>query len=70
MERGAVLPFPQEDDEFNTTELAKVPLQPLLAEGFKVLDVSDVHVPRRAGVDGECESGRKWARVLTPAYGC
>ena len=36
----------------------------LLTEGIEVLDVSDVHVPRRAGVDGERESRRERARVL------
>ena len=35
MKRGTVSLFPQDDDEFNTSELAKVPLQPLLAEGSK-----------------------------------
>ena len=55
MEMDDVLLFFQEVDELNITELAKVPLQPFLAEGFEVLNVSDVHVPRRTGVDGKCE---------------
>lgn len=58
--------FFQEVDEFDITILAEVPLQPLLAEGFEVLDISDVHIPRGSGVDGEGEGGRKRARVLTP----
>ena len=66
MKMGDDLLFFQEVDELNITKLAKVPLQSLLTEGFEVLDVSNVDVPRRAGVDGECESGRKWARVLAP----
>lgn len=59
--------FFQKVDKFDIAILAKVPLQPLLAEGIKVLDVSDINVPRRTRVDGERESGRKWARILTPA---
>jgi len=59
--------FFQEVDEFDITILAKVPLQPFLTEGVEVFDVPNVHVPRRTRVDGECESGREWARVLAPA---
>ena len=59
--------FFQEVDKFDIAVLAKVPFQPLLAEGIEVLDVSNVHVPRCTRVDRECESGRKWAGVLTPA---
>ena len=36
----------------------------LLTEGIKVLNVSNVHVPHRAGVDRERESQREQARVL------
>lgn len=54
-----VLLFFQEVDEFDIAILAKVPFQPLLAESIEVLDVSDVHVPRRTRVDGERESGRE-----------
>ena len=64
---GKVSLFFQEVDEFDVTILAKVPLQPLLAEGVEVLDVPDVHVPRCTRVDGERKSGREWARVLAPA---
>lgn len=68
LERGrASLLFFQEVYELDIAILAKVPLQPLLAEGIKVLDVSNVHVPRRTRVDRKCKSGRKWSRVLTPA---
>ena len=66
MKMGGVLLFFQVR-RFNISEPAKVPLQPLLTGGFEVLDVSDVHVPHRAGVDGECESGREWIGVLTLA---
>ena len=45
IEMDNVLLFFQGVDKFNITKLAKVPLQSLLAEGFKVLNVSDVHVP-------------------------
>ena len=57
--KWGVLLFFQEVDEFNVTKLPKVPLQSLLTGGFEVLDVSNVHVPRHTGVDGECEDGRK-----------
>lgn len=67
MKTGKVLLFFQEVDELDIAILAKVPPQPLFAEGLKVLDVSDVHVPRRTRVDGKCESGRKWTGILTPA---
>lgn len=36
----------------------------LTTKGINVLHVSDVHVPRRAGVDREGKSQRKWSRVL------
>ena len=65
MEMDDVLLFFQGVDEFNITELTKIPLQSL-TEGFEVLDVSDIHIPRRTRVNGECESRRKWARVLAP----
>ena len=64
---GKISLFFQEVDELDITILAEVPLQPLLAEGVEVLNVPNVHVPRRTRVDGERESGRKRARVLTPA---
>ena len=62
-----LLLFFQEVDELDLAILAKVSLQFLLTEGIEVLDVPNVHVPCRARVDGECESGRKRARVLAPA---
>ena len=62
---GASLFF-QEVDEFDFAIFAEVPLQLFLAEGFEVLDISYVHIPRRTRVDGEREGGRKRARVLTP----
>jgi len=64
---GKVSLFFQEVDEFDITILAKVPLQPLLTEGVEVLNIPDIHVPRCTRVDGERESWREWARVLTPA---
>ena len=38
-----------------------------LTEDLELLNISDVHVPHCTGVYGECESGRDWTRVLTPA---
>ena len=67
MKPGKVSLFLQEVDKLDITVLARVPLQPFLAEGVEVLNISDVHIPRRAGVDAERENWRKWARVLAPS---
>ena len=47
--------------------LAKVALELLLREGVQVLDVADVHVPRRARVHRELKCGRQGPSVLAPA---
>lgn len=46
--------------------LAEVSTQPFFTEGIEVLDVSDMHVPRHPGEDGERESRRMQIRVLAP----
>ena len=69
MKLGGFLLLFQEVYKLNITELAKVPVLPLLAEGFEVLDTSDVHVPCHAGVDGERKSrGSGLEFLLQPTF--
>ena len=63
-ENGRSLTFFQVVEKFNITELAKVSLRSPSLKSFEVLDVSDVHIPRRTGVEGGRESRRKLTRVL------
>jgi hypothetical protein len=60
--------FFEEIDQFNIPVFPKVALEPLLGEEFKVFDVADVNVTRSSGVNGECYSGGKRARVLSPSH--
>ena len=62
-----VLLFFQEVNELNVTELAKAPISLSSLTASKSSMFPMLHVPRRAGVKGECESGREWTGVLTPA---
>ena len=58
--------FLQEVDEFDITILAEIALQLFLVEDLKVLDIADVDVPRRSGMDGESKGRRQGTSVLSP----
>jgi hypothetical protein len=48
----------QEVNEFDIAILAEIALQLFLVEDLKVLDIADVDVPRRSGMDGESKGRR------------
>ncbi len=48
--------FFQKVDQLDVTVLSEVPLQSLLCERLKVLNVSDVYIPRGARVNGKSQS--------------
>lgn len=48
----------QEVDQFDVSEFAKVPLESLIAESLKVLDVTNVHVPCSARMYGKRQRRR------------
>ena len=58
----------QEVDKFDVSKLAKVPLEPIVIESLKVLDIANVNVPGCARMDSEGQGGRQWSRILTPPY--
>lgn len=57
----------EEVDELDVTELSKVPFEPLVSEGLKVLYIPNVDVPCSSGVDSQSQSGGEGPRVLSPA---
>lgn len=57
----------EEVDELDLSVLAKVALELVLVEDFKVLHVADVDVASRTGVDGHSESGGDGTWVLAPS---
>lgn len=56
----------EEVDKFDLAKFAKVLLELLLAKGFEVFDVSNVDIPGRTRVHGQCQCGGKRTRVLAP----
>ena len=48
----------QEVDQFDISELAKVPLESLFTESLEVLNVTDVHVPCCSRMYGKRQCGR------------
>lgn len=56
----------KEVNKFNVTILAKVPLQPLIGESFKIFHVPNIDISRCAGMHGQSELRVQWTRIFTP----
>lgn len=57
----------QKVDELDISVFAKVALELLLVEHFKVLDVADVDVPSGTRVNGKGQGRRQGSSVLSPS---
>lgn len=51
--------LPEEIDQFNLSILPEIPPQFLLRKDLKVLDIANVHVPRRTRMYSHRHRGRK-----------
>jgi hypothetical protein len=58
----------QEVDQFDLAIFPKISFEPFLREGFEVLDIANVNVPRGTRVHGKCQRWWKWPGVLPPTH--